>query len=353
MHSVPAIAAMLAERIEQLAPELLPGGRRVGVEWRCGSIAGEQGQSLAVRLQGAKRGVWCDFVNVGDPRNKGDALDLVAQTRFGGDKREALRWSRAWLGLEAFDRNGYAERAPVAPVQPAQTSDHEEMATRRRARALWLEAVPITGTPAADYLAARGLPLEGLGRAPGALRFHPRLFCAETGGHLPGMVAAIVRDGKHVATHRTFLAQDRGRWGKARLESPKKVMGRFGGGIIPLWRGATGRPFGEFAPGEVLAAAEGIEDTLTVAWHQPEWRAAASVSLGNMAAMVLPAAAQELVLVFDRDGENEQARIARQQAVRAHQAAGRIVRETRPIEGHKDMNAWHQAMGFAGETIDA
>lgn len=351
--SVAEIARRLAEKIDRLAPELLRGGRRVGDEWRCGSIAGEEGQSLAVRLTGEKRGVWCDFVNASDPTNKGDALDLVARARFGGDKGEALRWARAWLGLEAFDPKGYAERAAVTPVAPAPRDDTEELATRGRAQALWLEGKPIAGTPAASYLAARGLPLAGLGRVPNALRFHPSLWCAEIDQRLPGMVAAVIRAGVHVATHRTFLAQHGGVWSKARLTSPKKVLGRFGGGLIPLWRGASGRPLAEMPENDTLAAAEGIEDTLTVAWHSPEWRCVAAVSLGNMAALVLPPAARELVLVFDRDGENPQARQAREAALRTHRAAGRLVRETRPIEGHKDMNAWHQAMGFAGEDISA
>ena len=49
------VATMLADRIEPLVHELLPGGRREGQEFRVGSIAGEPGQSLGIRLTGRRR----------------------------------------------------------------------------------------------------------------------------------------------------------------------------------------------------------------------------------------------------------------------------------------------------------
>jgi twinkle protein len=47
----------LANRIVRLASELLPGGRRIGNEWRAGSLAGGAGMSLGVHLAGRKAGV--------------------------------------------------------------------------------------------------------------------------------------------------------------------------------------------------------------------------------------------------------------------------------------------------------
>ncbi|MGE0653971.1 MAG: hypothetical protein AB7P12_19815, partial [Alphaproteobacteria bacterium] len=68
------LAAALAERADLLAADLLPGGRREGAEWRCGSLAGEPGKSLSIRITGGKRGLWADFAT----GEMGDALDLVA-----------------------------------------------------------------------------------------------------------------------------------------------------------------------------------------------------------------------------------------------------------------------------------
>ena len=50
--SVREIAEMLADRVEALAPHLLPAGWKASGEWRCGSVAGESGESLGVHLTG-------------------------------------------------------------------------------------------------------------------------------------------------------------------------------------------------------------------------------------------------------------------------------------------------------------
>lgn len=347
VHDIKAIVGMLAARIDQLAAELLPAGRRDGAEWRCGSVAGEPGQSLGVHLRGDKAGTWCDFASA-DPRHRGDALDLVAMVLFGGDKVEALRWSRAWLGLDRASPGNF-RRVQAQRPEERERAERDAEGKRQKAIALFLQGQPIAETdPAGQYLAGRGISLRQLGRLPRGLRFLGECWCAEAGIRLPAMVAAITRKGHHVATHRTFLMQERGVWRKARLDAPKKVLGAFAGGFIPLWRGASGRPIAEARSGEACAIAEGIEDALTVALHSPEWRVLAAVSLSNMAALQLPEACDDIVLIFDRDGENPQARAARTRAVRTLLEQGRSVREVRPPEGFKDFNAWHQAQRERG-----
>src|SRR5574340_608846 len=66
------LSAYLADRAADVAEWLLPNGKKASGEWCVGSIAGETGKSLKVRLTGAKRGMWKDF-NSGDG---GDLLDL-------------------------------------------------------------------------------------------------------------------------------------------------------------------------------------------------------------------------------------------------------------------------------------
>ncbi len=55
------VSALLAGQAEALCRHLLPGGRREGAEWRCGSVQGEPGKSLGVHLKGPKAGIWADF----------------------------------------------------------------------------------------------------------------------------------------------------------------------------------------------------------------------------------------------------------------------------------------------------
>src|SRR5438105_11670761 len=92
-----AIAEQLRDRIDALARQLLPNGRHgPGRTYRCGSIAGEEGQSLCVWLDGPRRGHWRDYAA---GHGGGDALDLVAAVVCKGDLGKALKWSRDWLGL--------------------------------------------------------------------------------------------------------------------------------------------------------------------------------------------------------------------------------------------------------------
>lgn len=72
------MGAYLAERAADVAEYLLPNGKKSNGEWCVGSISGEAGKSLKVRVTGAKRGTWKDF-NEG---SGGDLLDLWAACKM-------------------------------------------------------------------------------------------------------------------------------------------------------------------------------------------------------------------------------------------------------------------------------
>lgn len=77
-----------------IAAYLLPKGKRVSGEWKAGSTGGEEGQSLSVRLSGAKKGLWRDFA----ADEGGDLIDLWAATR-GQSIAEAMVEAKAYLGI--------------------------------------------------------------------------------------------------------------------------------------------------------------------------------------------------------------------------------------------------------------
>ena len=154
------IARELAAGIDALVTDLLPNGHREGHEWRCGSIAGEPGSSLAVHLKGNKAGVWADFAGgIG-----GDALDLAAAV-LGKPVVEAMDWSRRWLGID--EGEAAAPRRLAPPPKAA-----EPAADPDRWQRPWQAARPIAGTLAASYLAARGLEFDD--QAAQVLRFAVR-----------------------------------------------------------------------------------------------------------------------------------------------------------------------------------
>ena len=90
------ISQRLADNAAAVAQHLFPKGKRVGGEWKVGSVSGEEGQSLSVRITGAKKGVWKDFGPGGG--DGGDLLDAWAAAR-NLSVAEAIAEAKAYLGV--------------------------------------------------------------------------------------------------------------------------------------------------------------------------------------------------------------------------------------------------------------
>ena len=346
--SVGEIEQLLEGSIATLAAELLPNGRKEGHEWRVGSLAGEPGQSLAVHLTGARAGWWKDFSG----GEGGDALKLIAAVLFRGELGPAVAWAISWLRLDDADparlrQHRLEARAACDKRERQARADADKAA--RSARKRWHEGKPIGGSIVETYLAGRGLDLRTLGRAPGAIRYHPDLAygwdaerrCPITTA--PAMVTAInALSGEHIATHRTWLTPDgsakagpeQGLTGKS-----KKVLGGFEGGHIALWKGACGRmPLRDVPEGTDVYVSEGIEDGLTAAVADPSLRIIAMIALGNLGPLALPARIGRLVVLAQNDGAGTRAHDALLRGVAAQRARGVTVHVAYPPAGVKDIN---------------
>lgn len=88
------LSARLAQDAASIAAYLLPQGKKAAGEWKAGSVSGEPGGSLSVRVTGAKAGVWKDFAS----GEGGDLLDLWAAVR-GGSIGEAMAEAKGYLGI--------------------------------------------------------------------------------------------------------------------------------------------------------------------------------------------------------------------------------------------------------------
>jgi hypothetical protein len=159
---------------------------------------------------------------------------------------------------------------------------------------IWEESRSIAATPAAAYLAARGLSAS---QSP-ELRFHPR---APHGPrpltrYRPALIAAVRDGGGLVGVHRTFI--------DPRL--PGRAADRCGLG--PFGRGAV--RLGGAAPR--LGLAEGIETALSASalFGLPCWATLGTERFGRVA---LPEEVRELVLFLDNDAGGRRAeRLARE-----------------------------------------
>lgn len=242
---------------------------------------------------------------------------------FAGCSSEAVLTAFARHGIRArdlFDGSG----GWIAPVI------HPDKANGN-AQGLWRQAKILTGTPADEYLARRGLKLR-----PCDLRFHPKtpLGAQPDVRFLPSMLAAVRTDEAIVAVHRTFLdtrsdpATEKGTTaGSVRLagfDGPKRALGRLGTGAVRLATPSDGR----------LGLAEGIESALSA---QQIFGIACWATLGNerFGLVTIPQSVRELTLFIDADAGGE---LAEQRGRAAYAREGRIIVTQRPAIQGQDWN---------------
>lgn len=340
------IVAALADRIDSLVAKLLPKATKEGHEYRIGSVAGEEGRSMWICRSGAKQGEWYDFgASIG-----GDPLHLVAHVLFHGRVLpDALRWARAWLGIDALDPDSLRTYRQHAADRNRAVAEEDE---RNRAAAfrIYMEGRPILGTPAAAYLAGRGINVASLTRDMQSLRFHPALWNVESQRKWPALIGAITLESRVVAVHRTWLQVKPGAGVvKAPLKENKMTLGRYAGGAIRLWRGDGARPLRRCQPGEWIMLSEGIEDGLTGVQNAPEYRTWAAVSLANMGNIQLPENIAGVLILAQNDKEPDAIR-ALDRAIVNFQRQGKRVRLAEPPADVKDVNdVQRRLMGGAPE----
>ncbi len=95
-NDVATVKVALNARAEELCKLLLPGGQKVGQEWRAGDVGGGKGDSLKVALEGDRVGLWKDFA--GAPEDAGDLLALWQRCR-GVSFNVALHDAASWAGV--------------------------------------------------------------------------------------------------------------------------------------------------------------------------------------------------------------------------------------------------------------
>ena len=121
-----------------IAQYLLPGGKRHAGEWKAGSLSGEAGQSLSVRLSGAKAGVWADFAS-GD---KGDILDLWVKVR-GVSVAAAMVEAKQYLGIR--------DTMPEKPQQAFKRPQKPKCQTPKAKVQTWLNSRGLTDETLAAF----------------------------------------------------------------------------------------------------------------------------------------------------------------------------------------------------------
>jgi hypothetical protein len=267
------VARRLAQQVEAVCHHYLSNGCRTGRYWHVGDVANTPGQSLYVRLSGARAGKWIDAAT----GEHGDLLDLIALNLQLPSLRAALDEARRFLALP-HDQH--------PDPQPSHTTYHSLDTPKR----LFASARPITGTIAQAYLRHRGISIV---QDLTPLRFHPacyyRAHDTATREARPALIAAVTDlKGRLTGVERTWL--DPCGAGKAAIPVPRRALGHLLG---------NGVRFG--TAGKVLLVGEGLETVLSIKSVMPAMPMVAALSASRLAGLVLPAGLERLYVACDPD----------------------------------------------------
>jgi len=343
------IISLLNAQWDSLVIELVPNVKQYQGYFTVGDLDGNSGSSL-VLYRGAKAGSWRDY----STEDSGDALILIEKQVTGGDRGKAIGWAKQWLGIDDENEITFEARKKAARKQK-QKNDHlikQQLEQRlKQAKAIFLSASDkMHGTMGEEYFISRGIDLGDLLGKIRAVRFERECYEAETRSHHPALVSSISvpnGDKLEMSIHRTYLQYEINADGeclsviKLAVKNPKKVLGDYRGGYIPLWRGKSNKIIFKADPSEWVVITEGIEDGLSVVISDPDFRVLCAVSLANMAAIILPCNVKNVILVKDNDWNNIKAEQAFERAIDWHHQNGRRVKilKTPASVGH-DLNEW-------------
>lgn len=116
------IAEALSANAKSVAAYLCPNGKLVADEFRTGDVFDNSGQSLAISIDGPRKGQWLDRA---DTDQKGDLLTLW-QVRRNISFKDAVAEAKDWLGIEEVKTKPISQKRfkrpdPVMAKQPDQT----------------------------------------------------------------------------------------------------------------------------------------------------------------------------------------------------------------------------------------
>ncbi|MFN4140276.1 toprim domain-containing protein [Aestuariivirga sp.] len=321
-YDLDLVVQRLRETAEAWVPKLFPNGRRLGDEWRLANIGGAEPRSYGscvISLKGPHAGDWHDF----DGDQGGGPINTLAHAT-GLDGAALIGAAADMTGVLA----GMPEwRAPATTPSLPKRDAAQEMAHIQSG------LLPIAGTPAARYLAGRGLIMP----VGADLRYHPDLTHWEAKAGFAAMVGLIRdRSGTISGLHRTWLEERAGgAVTKASVPKSRMMLGKVAGGAVRL---------ASFAGEGALGISEGIETGLAVMTACPGLPVWATLSTSGLEQVQLPPAARRVIILADNDASGAGLRAAETAARRLRMEGREAVIALPPMAG-QDFNDLLTASG--------
>lgn len=264
--------------IESLLSEWLPGGKKVGHEYQCGSWSGGKGKSLLINLRTGKGG---DFAGSSDDQ-VGDMVGVCGKV-FGLDRVAAARKIAGIFGLPGGDN----KTTELRPYKPAKTKEQikaedaaEEAEKQRKVDEIIAECVDLRGTPAQAYLKNRGIK---------GCPLHQFMFRPNKKGSGGSLVCIARNAAGEVKAVQSVYIDENGE--KANFNVKKRTNGYPGGNPLIIKARTDGGP---------RLITEGPEDGLTLA-QCTGYEVWIGFGLNFFERMQLPDDGRDNIIVRDND----------------------------------------------------
>jgi hypothetical protein len=340
---------LLIARCPGLITSLVPGCRREGNVFSAPNPTRppERAGSFKIWFNGA----WKEY----DADEKGDILDLLAyvdnhdpKSREG--RRHAINRAKEILGLQGADRVRVAAARKSAAERQAKQIEEQmqrELRIARRVQDILRDSFPVDPADGDSivvrYLKGRGINPALVRNRCMPLLLHPDLPHWTEGWRGPALVSPVMqRDGAKAGVHCVFLEERANDDGeiivkKARLNSPKLMLGVVKNGVVPLTFGASGLSLGEAAArglSDIVILCEGRETGEALACAAPEARVWCCLSLSNMAnAPINHPAVKGVALALENDIKPQALRM-REKAIEQLEAHGKKLILMKPHAGN-------------------
>ena len=302
-------------------------------EWRS-----REKSSRGMHMQGAKRGLWYDFVSA----EGGNLFDLVARLFLSlhsasDDFPRVIREAARYCGIiedQPVDMRALKERAAKREKEAKEEEEREIRQRMALVKALLEKATPIAGqagrqTPGQAYLASRGItevPKNGLSNLP------PLPGIAVAGTKFPALVVwARNSAGEITGGQRILVNPD----GSRANNDPRKPSFGFVQGSVAKFPARTSR-INKNAP---LVVAEGPESALSI-WYSTGYETWSVFGSSGWVTAPIPLG-RPVILAPDRDAPGSQADNAFAKAVMHHLVRGiepRIAIAPEPVGSKNDLN---------------